>query len=161
CRAWLNTNLPHAEIVLSSSTAAAARLAAEEPGSAAISSRLAAELHGLSIIRADIQDKKHNATRFLVIGENDAPPTGADRTSIVFSAPHEQGALRRSLEIFDDEGINLSRIESRPAGKLWEYVFFVDLEGHREEPNVKRAIDTLGERAAMLKVLGSYPRSAS
>ncbi|MCA9647842.1 MAG: prephenate dehydratase [Polyangiaceae bacterium] len=161
CRAWLNTNLPHAEIVLSSSTAAAARLASEEPGSAAISSRLAAELHGLTILRADIQDKKHNATRFLVIGEQDAPPTGSDRTSIVFSAPHEQGALRRSLEIFDDAGINLSRIESRPAGKLWEYVFFVDLEGHRSDENVKQAIKALTDRAAMLKVLGSYPRSAS
>ncbi|MCA9629165.1 MAG: prephenate dehydratase [Myxococcales bacterium] len=160
CRTWLNTNLPHAEIVLSSSTAAAARLAAEEPGSAAISSRLAAELHGLTILRADIQDRKHNATRFLVIGERDAPRTGSDRTSIVFSAPHEQGALRRSLEIFDDAGINLSRIESRPAGKLWEYVFFVDLEGHREDENVKQALGTLGERAAMLKVLGSYPREA-
>jgi len=159
CRTWLNTNLPHAELVLSSSTAAAARAAADEPGSAAISSRLAAELHELSIIRADIQDRKHNATRFLVIGQTDAPHTGCDRTSIVFSAPHEQGALRRSLEIFDDHSINLSRIESRPAGgKLWEYVFFVDFEGHRSDQNVAAALAQLQAKAAMLKVLGSYPR---
>lgn len=160
CRAWLSENLPAAQLVVSQSTAAAAREASADPAGAAIASALAAELQGLAVIREGVQDRAHNKTRFLVIGRTDAPATGNDKTSLVFSTPHEQGALRRALELFDAEGINLCRIESRPGEKLWEYVFFTDIEGHRSDPKVARALERLGEHCAMVKVLGSYPRTA-
>jgi chorismate mutase/prephenate dehydratase len=160
CRGWLARNLPHAQLVVSPSTAAAAREASLDAAAAAIASRLAAEIHGLEVIRERIQDRAENATRFVVIGTSPAPPTGRDKTSIVFSTRDERGALLRALVVFDEEGLNLSRIESRPAqGKLWEYVFFTDLEGHRDEPPVERALRRLGESGAMVKVLGSYPRA--
>jgi chorismate mutase / prephenate dehydratase len=162
CRGWLAKNLPHAQLVVSPSTSAAAREAAGDDGAAAVASRLAAELSGLEVIREGIQDRARNATRFVVIAPTDAPPTGRDRTSVVFSAPHERGALKRILEIFEAEDLNLTRIESRPApDKLWEYVFFTDFEGHRSEPKVARALDRLRGECAMVRVLGSYPRAGS
>ncbi len=161
CRLWLAKNLPHAECVISPSTSAAAREVASNPRAAAVSSQLAAELSGLQVIRRGIQDREENATRFIVIAEHDAPASGADKTSLFFSTPHERGALRKVLEIFDEEGINLTRIESRPAPKKrWEYVFFVDLEGHRSEPPVARALGRLQAQCGMLRVLGSYPKAS-
>ncbi|HVU02692.1 MAG TPA: prephenate dehydratase [Polyangiaceae bacterium] len=159
CREWLAKHLPRAQIVVSLSTASAARDAAGDPASAAIASQLAAELNGLTVIREGIQDRNENATRFVVLGKTDAPPTGKDRTSIVFSTRDEQGALRRVLEIFDAEKINLSRIESRPRrGERWQYVFFTDLEGHRLDPSITRALARLETKCDMVRVLGSYPR---
>lgn len=159
CRSWLAENLPGAQLVVSQSTAAAAREAAADPGGAAVASALAAELHGLPVVRDGIQDRAHNKTRFFVLAATDAPRTGNDKTSLVFSTPHEQGALRRALELFDSGGINLCRIESRPGReKLWEYVFFTDIEGHREDPAVAHALERLAEHCATVKVLGSYPR---
>ena len=159
CRHWLAQHLPHARQVASISTAAAAREAATDPRLAAISSPLAAELNALPIIVSGIQDSAQNATRFVVIARSDAPPSGQDKTSLVFSTAHSRGALREALEIFDRAGINLSRIESRPApGKRWEYVFLTDLEGHREDPAVARALSELQARCAMVRVLGSYAR---
>lgn len=159
CREWLFKHLPRAQLVVSLSTSSAAREAASDDGSAAIASRLAAELAGLIILREGIQDRKENATRFVVLSKTDAPPTGNDRTSLLFSTRDERGALRRALEIFDAEGINLSRIESRPRpGERWQYVFFTDLEGHRLDANVIRALARLETKCDMVRVLGSYPR---
>jgi chorismate mutase/prephenate dehydratase len=151
--------LAQAQLIASPSTSAAARDAAADDAAAAVASRLAAELHGLTVIREGIQDHPLNATRFVVLATSDSPPTGRDKTSMAFSTPHVQGALKRALEIFDAEGINLTRIESRPQReRLWEYVFFTDLEGHRSDAAVSRALTRLEENCPMVKVLGSYPR---
>jgi len=159
CRDWLSKHLPRAQLVVSLSTSSAAREAAGDEGSAAIASRLAAELNGLTVIREGIQDRVENATRFVVLSKSDAPPTGKDRTSIVFSTRDERGALRRVLEVFDEEKINLSRIESRPRrGERWQYVFFTDLEGHRLDPSITRALARLETKCDMVRVLGSYPK---
>ena len=162
CRQWLAQHTPTAEIVTSSSTAAAAREAALDEGAAAIGSSLSAELNGLEILRQNIQDRAENATRFVVVGKTDAVRTGRDKTSLVFSTSHVRGALRRALEIFDASGLNLTRIESRPAaGRRWEYVFFTDLEGHRSDPEVAQAIEQLRHACSTVKVLGSYPRAVA
>ncbi len=158
CRTWLAKNLPRAQMVMFPSTTAAARETTTDDSAAAVSSELAAELYGLEVIRTGIQDRAQNTTRFIVLADTDAPATGNDKTSIVFSAPDERGALKRVLEIFDEEGINLSRIESRPSGdKPWQYVFFTNVVGHRTSEQVSRALDRLRERCEMVKVLGSYP----
>jgi chorismate mutase / prephenate dehydratase len=159
CRHWLAEHLPHAEQVASLSTTAAAREAAQDPRLAAISSALAGELNGLLVIRESIQDSAENATRFIVLAKSDAQRTGHDKTSLVFSTAHSRGALRQVLEIFDRAGINLTRIESRPApGGRWEYVFLTDLEGHREDPAIAGALVELEAHCAWARVLGSYPR---
>lgn len=161
CKQWLRRNLPQAELVVAPSTTSAAHDALNDPHAAAVGSRLAAEL-GLLVVRERIQDHEGNATRFLVVGRQLTQPTGADKTTLVFSTPHERGALRRVLEVFDQEGLNLTRIESRPLrGQLWQYAFFTDLEGHREDPPVRRAIERLRDDGAMVRVLGSYPRAAA
>lgn len=161
CKQWLRQNLPQAEVVVAASTTAAAQEALLDPHTAAVGSRLAAEL-GLVIARERIQDHEGNATRFVVVGRELTLPTGKDKTTLVFSTPHERGALRRVLEVFDEEGLNLTRIESRPLrGQLWEYAFFTDLEGHRDDPAVARALSRLQSGGAMVRVLGSYPRLSS
>jgi chorismate mutase / prephenate dehydratase len=160
CRRWLSRELPGVALFPTPSTAAAAREAATDEATAAVTSRLAAELENLLVVAEDIQDRPENATRFAVIGQTDAAPTGRDKTSLVFSTPHERGALRRVLGVFDDAGINLTRIESRPqAGKRWEYVFFTDIEGHRTDVNVADALRALSELGGAVRVLGSYPRA--
>jgi len=161
CRKFLARELPGVPLVPTPSTAAAAREAALDETTAAVTSRLAAELERLTIVADRIQDHPENATRFAVIGHADAAPTGNDKTTLVFSTPHERGALRRVLGVFDDAGINLTRIESRPArGKRWEYVFVTDIEGHRLDPNVTRALTELDAMSGAVRVLGSYPRAA-
>ncbi len=160
CRQWLARNLPTAELIPASSTAAAAREAALDVEAAAIGSSLSAELNDLHVLRESIQDRPENATRFVVVGKADAAPTGRDKTSLVFSTSHVRGALRRALEIFDASGLNLTRIESRPAlGRRWEYVFFTDVEGHRADGDVAQAIEQLRHACSMVKILGSYPRA--
>ncbi|HET9960323.1 MAG TPA: prephenate dehydratase [Polyangiaceae bacterium] len=159
CRNWLAQNLPHAELVSSASTAAAAGEARVDETAAAVGSHLSAELYDLKVVRENIQDRPENATRFCVLSKQDAPRSGRDKTSLVFSTPHARGALRRALTIFDDEGLNLTRIESRPAlGQRWQYVFFTDVEGHRSDAEVSRAIERLRTDCSTVKVLGSYPR---
>jgi chorismate mutase / prephenate dehydratase len=160
CRRWLARELPHAELVSMSSTTAAAREAARDDELAAVTSRLGAELYALELLAENIQDHDENATRFVIVGHADAERTGNDKTSLVFSTPHERGALRSALAVFDDEGINLTRIESRPTpGKRWEYVFFTDLEGHRHDPEVARALEKLRNLCSTVRILGSYPRA--
>lgn len=158
CRIWLQENLPGAEEIEVSSTTRAAQIAAKEKYSACIASLLAAKVYKLKVIAADIEDSPHNITRFLVIGKNDVPATSHDRTSIMFSVKDKIGALYEMLLPFRKYGINLTKIESRPSKKkAWEYYFFVDLEGHKDNPKVKKALEELEDRCTFLKILGSYP----
>ncbi len=158
CRRWLRENLPGVEQVATSSSSAAACEAEAEPGVAAICTREAAAARGLAILAENIEDLADNRTRFVVLGDLEVPPTGADKTSVVFSTPHRAGALHKALGAFALYEINLTMIQSRPArGRLWEYVFFVDFEGHREQPAVQAALGYLREFCPLLKVLGSYP----
>ena len=158
CRGWLDTHLPQAQRVNYASTAEAARRAAAEPGSACVASEAAAELHGLRHLATNIEDNPGNTTRFLVIGNYDCPPSGEDKTSLLFSTPNKPGALYRMLACFAKNGVSMSRIESRPSRRgMWDYFFFVDLEGHREDEQVATALASLRKQAEMIKLLGSYP----
>ena len=159
CRRWLSKHLPDAARIDVASTAAAIRQAASDPRGAAIGSRFAAELHGVPVVRERVNDVAHNATRFAVLALHDAASTGYDRTTIAFAVHDEHGALLRVLEIFDREGINLSRIESRPSRqRAWDYIFVTELEGHRHDANVARAMSALATSCPMFKTFGSYPR---
>lgn len=156
-RKWLERNAPHVSVVETSSTGAAAEVAASEPGAAAIASELAASLYGLSVLQRRIEDHPNNFTRFLIIGKKSAPPTATDKTSVLFSIKDRVGALHRMLLPFAERRINLTKIESRPTKKkLWEYVFYLDFEGHAAEPRVREALAVLREDCIFLKVLGSY-----
>jgi chorismate mutase/prephenate dehydratase len=162
CRRWLEQHLPRATTVPTASTARAAHLVRDDPASGAIASRLAAELAGVRVARTGIQDRKPNVTRFAVLGKAHTRASGNDKTSLAFSTRHERGALVRALQIFDSEGINLCRIESRPReGETWQYVFFLDLEGHETDPKVARALERLEGQSDMVKVFGSYPRGSA
>ncbi|MGA7760503.1 MAG: prephenate dehydratase [Candidatus Binataceae bacterium] len=158
CRNYLAANFPHCRLeAVASNTAGAAR-AAGEPDAAAIASEEAAAPYGLSVIARNIQDSAQNTTRFLVIGSSPAGPSGADKTTALFAVRDEVGALNQALNIFARNRINISKIESRPLrSRPWEYLFFVDLQGHREDAGLKRALAALERKALFLKVLGSYP----
>lgn len=159
CRGWLRFHLPHASCVEVESTAAAARIAKDNERCAAIGSRLAATTYGLNIIAEDIEDNPSNTTRFLVIGEGMSRKTGQDKTSILFGTAHAPGALYNALRPFAERQINLTKIESHPVKeKLWEYLFFVDFEGHIEDEEIKECMEDLGSITTFLKILGSYPR---
>ncbi len=163
CRAWISKNFPEAELVEVSSTTKAAEIARDKAseGAAAIGSPLAAELYDLLLIDESIQDRATNTTRFLVIGEKTCPPTGNDRTSILFAINDNPGSLVNALKAFEHLHINLSKIESRPSKrKDWEYIFHVDLTGHGDDQNVTAALASLAKHCSMVKVLGSYPDSA-
>ncbi len=158
CRRWLLANLPLAELVDTPSTTAAAQRAAEEPDAAAIGTEQAAAQYGLRVLARSIQDEAHNTTRFLLIGHHISPPSGHDKTSILFSVRDRVGALHDVLGVFARRNINLTRIESRPSRRQpWEYVFFVDFAGHAEEPNAAAALEELRESCTMVKVLGAWP----
>ena len=160
CRAWIEQHLKQVELQPVSSNAEAARLAAGQDGCAAIASESAAETYGLQILARDIEDDPINTTRFLVIGNIDVPASGNDKTSLIFSTPNRPGALYDMLVCFSDHGVSMTRIESRPSRRgMWDYVFFVDVEGHAEEKGVSAAISQLKGIASMVKLLGSYPRA--
>ncbi len=160
CRGWVQTHFPRAEIIESSSTTRAAELAAADKSAAAIASTLAAEQYGLKILEQDIQDNTANITRFLVLGTQCSPSTGNDRTSLMMRITHEVGALHRALEPFQKHRLNMTKIESRPSKrKAWEYYFFIDVDGHMDDPPVKKAIQVLEERCGYVKILGSFPRT--
>ena len=158
CRQWLQTNMPGIELVEVASTTRAAQIASEEKDAACIASSLAAQVYNLSIIKQNIEDLSHNVTRFLVIAKTDVPPTGKDRTSILFSIKDRVGALHAMLQPFAKHRINLTKIESRPSKKkAWDYYFFVDFEGHCQDSHVEKALTELEDMCKYLKVLGSYP----
>jgi chorismate mutase / prephenate dehydratase len=160
CRTWLQANLPGIEVVEVSTTARAAIICKTDPDSAAVATKLAAQEYGLNVLKENIEDSPYNRTRFLVIGYTEPPPTGKDKTSIVFSVPHKSGSLYRSLHIFEEEKVNLTLIESRPTKQMpWEYVFFIDFQGHEADPHIRLALDKLTEESLFVRVLGSYPEA--
>lgn len=165
CHEWLNRNAAQLQRVPVASNAEAARMAAEDAESCAIAGEAAAALYGLCILAANIEDDPNNTTRFVVVGEHDAGPSGLDKTSIVFSVPNQAGAVLSLLEPLSRHGVSMSRFESRPARGLgaseWKYVFFVDVEGHKTDPQVTAALEEMRASAGFLKVLGSYPRAAA
>jgi chorismate mutase/prephenate dehydratase len=161
CRAWLDRNLPDAETVEVASTAAAAERVLEDGSGAAIASELAGRLYGLPVLRERIEDRPQNVTRFLTMGREATGPTGRDKTSLLLSIRDEVGALYRILEPFAAGRCNLTKIESRPTRRRpWEYVFFLDFEGHQAEPAVQEVLRAVRERCLFAKVLGSYPAAS-
>jgi chorismate mutase/prephenate dehydratase len=158
CRTWLSKNVPHAAQVEVASTATAADLASKEPGAAAVASRQASVAYNLPILFSEIEDLPNNEARFAIIGHQEVGKTGHDKTAIMFRVPHNPGALVNVLDIFRQNKINLTWIESFPGRSAKpEYVFFVDFEGHLEDPKVKRTLTALQEQAQQMTVLGSYP----
>jgi len=160
CREWLETKMPGVELRDVSSNAEAARLAAQDPECLAIAGDAAAEIYGLQILVRNIEDEPDNTTRFLVIGKRATPPSGQDKTSLLVSTHNKPGALYRILEPMMRNNISMTRIESRPSRRgMWDYVFFIDCEGHRDDAHVAAALRELEQEASFLKILGSYPRS--
>ncbi|MDO8489075.1 MAG: prephenate dehydratase [Candidatus Omnitrophota bacterium] len=158
CRIWLKKNLPNVQLIDVSSTTYAAQVARKEKNSAAIASLLASKIYSLKVISYGIQDSLHNITRFLVVGRNAALRTGYDKTSLLFSIKDRVGALYEMLLPFRKYGVNLTKIESRPSKKkAWEYYFFVDITGHKDDEKIKKALNELERKCNYLKVLGSYP----
>lgn len=159
CRAWLEKNLAHVPTVDVTSTAAAAQMVVDDPQAAAIASELAGSLYNLRAVARRIQDNLHNTTRFLVIGRQSPEKGTADKTSLLFSIKDEVGILHRILGCFASRGINVTKIESRPTKKrAWDYVFFLDVEGHLSDPTLAAAFDELRHYTQFVKILGSYPR---
>lgn len=162
CKNWLNRHLPQASLVSVISNSEGALRAVSESDSATLGSEVAAELYGLSIIEPRIEDEASNTTRFLVLGQHDAAPSGRDKTSLVLGAPNQPGAIVKLLQPLADAGISMSKLESRPARSAnWEYVFFVVCEGHREDAHLATTLAEVGRYAAFLKILGSYPAASS
>jgi len=160
CRRWLTQHLPNAELISAASNAEAVRQIQGESRAAAIASMAAGELYEVPVLQANIEDDSANTTRFLVIGQQDAPPSGQDKTSLMVSNPNKPGALHRILTPLAERNVSMTRIESRPSkAALWEYVFFIDIEGHSEEAHVKQALERLETEAGFLRLLGSYPRA--
>ncbi len=160
CRNWILKNFPEADLVEVSSTTKAAQIARDQAahGAAALGGPLAAEMYGLTLLEESIQDRATNTTRFLVIGEKPCPPTGNDRTSLLFAIHDRPGSLVKALQAFDQFQINMSKIESRPSKrKDWEYIFYVDLAGHHADPKVAEAMTELSNHCSLVKLLGSYP----
>jgi len=160
CRQWLNIHLPGIPCTAVSSNAEAARLAAQNSDKAAIAGKVAAELYNLNVLEKNIEDDCKNTTRFIIIGNISPDSTGNDKTSILVSTRNESGALFNILRPFAQYQIGLSHIESRPSRQgLWEYVFFIDINGHTQDEGVRQALAVLEENVNLLKILGSYPKA--
>lgn len=158
CRHWLRANLPALPTVEVASNAEAARLAAQDPATAAIAGERAATLYGLQMASRRIQDKSNNSTRFLVLSREQAARTGRDKTSILVCTENRPGALFRVLEPFNSFAVSLTKIETRPArDSIWAYVFFIDFEGHCDDVPVRNVLEELRNRTVSVKFLGSYP----
>jgi chorismate mutase/prephenate dehydratase len=160
CREYLGANFPRIQLLECSSTTAAAEKASKEYSAAAIASDTAADIYGLQVLERAIEDNPDNVTRFFVVARQPAPPSGNDKTSLMFSIKDAPGVLHTMLRAFSDRGINLTRIESRPSKKkAWDYYFFIDLLGHADDENVKEALAELANSTRHLEILGSYPRA--
>jgi len=160
CRMWLETHMPNVPLITAPSTTEAAIQAGRTKGAGAIASRLAAEKYGLNILARGIQDSSHNITRFLVIGRQHVRQTSHDKTSVLFTMQDKAGALHDMLMPFKKNRVNLTKIESRPSKKkAWKYYFYVDLDGHKDDSRVKKALAALKKKALLFKVLGSYPKA--
>ena len=160
CRGWLANHLPRVELQPVSSNAEGARRAAQESDAAAIASDHAASIYQLRSLAASIEDVSSNATRFLVLGRQDTSPSGSDKTSLLISTRNKSGALHHLLASLANHKISMTRIESRPSRQAaWEYVFFIDIEGHAQDPAVALALQEIQSEATLLKVLGSYPKA--
>jgi len=160
CRKWLEKNLPGAQLIETESTAKACEIVLEEEGAGAIASEVASYTYHLNILARNIQESTDNFTRFLIISRREMKPTGKDKTSLIFAVRDEPGALYKALEAFYKRGVNLTKIESRPSRRrAWDYVFFVDLEGHKDDEKIKEVLKDLKSRTQMVKILGSYPRA--
>lgn len=160
CRKWLDAHYPNVERVAVSSNAEAAKRVKSEWNSAAIAGDMAAKLYGLTVLAEKIEDRPDNSTRFLIIGSEAVPPSGEDKTSVIVSVSNKPGALHELLIPFHDNGVDLTRIETRPSrsGK-WTYVFFIDLVGHQTSPLVNDALEKIAAKSVGVKVLGSYPKA--
>jgi len=160
CREWLDANVPGIERTAVASNAEAARIAAAEAGTLAIAGDSAAQIYGLDVIASNIEDNPDNTTRFLVIGKLAPAPSGADKTTLLVSGKNRPGALHRLLAPLSRHGINMTRIESRPSRRSrWEYVFFVDVDGHAKDRKLAKALVALEKEAAFVRLLGSYPKA--
>lgn len=160
CRRWLNENLPHAKRIDCASTALAAQKAQKTITAAAIASPIAASEYGLTIIKSKIQDQTNNFTRFLVIGKSESSPTKQDKTSLLMMIDNSAGSLAKTLKKLADAKVNLTKIESRPIKKkAWQYLFFIDLDGHQQDPKVARVLEQIKKQASFFKILGSYPKA--
>jgi chorismate mutase/prephenate dehydratase len=162
CRAWLAEHLPGVELIPIASNAEAARRARDEDGTAALAGEAAAEVYGLEILFREVEDQADNTTRFVVVGRKMFPPSGNDKTSVLVSASGTEGpgVLLHLLGPLARHGVNMTRIESRPSRRRkWDYVFFVDLDGHADDPPVKKALDEVKAKASLFKVLGAYPKA--
>ncbi len=160
CRNWLASHLPGVEVLEVSSTSKAAKMCEGYPSSAAIASVLAAKEYHLNVLADGIEDNPHNKTRFLVVGYSKPQPSGKDKTSVVYAVPHKAGSLYNSLRVFDNHGVNLTMIESRPTKQMpWEYIFFADCQGHEADDNLQAALKELDQMALFVRVLGSYPEA--
>lgn len=161
CQGWLSHHLPGVPRIPVASNAEAARLASVEDGVAAIAGEAAAQRYALNTLAADIEDDPNNTTRFLVIGSHDSGQSGRDKTSLACSTPNKPGAVFHLLEAFASHNVSMTKLESRPSRTgLWEYVFYIDIEGHRADKGVAQALEELEARASFLKILGSYPQAA-
>ncbi len=159
CRRWIAKNIPHAETRSASSNADAARRAAEDSETCAIASAAAAEVYGLDVVHRNIEDQRGNTTRFLIIGHAETKPSGYDKTSILVSQHNRPGSLLELLRPIADHGVSMTKIESRPSKiSLWDYVFFIDFEGHVADDNISALLKELEEMSSLFKLFGSYPR---
>ncbi len=160
CRGWLDRNLPQAERIAVGSNAEAARLAHDEPDSAAIAGEAAADIYQIAFLARNIEDEPGNTTRFLVVGRQQVTPSGDDKTSLLLAVPNRAGGLYQLLAPMADHRISMTKIESRPSRRgMWDYVFFIDVEGHRADAPVADALAALEQQASLFRVLGSYPRA--
>ncbi len=160
CRQWLDTHVPNAKRVAVSSNAAAAKMVQNQPDKAAIAGQVVADLYQLTCLATHIEDEPNNTTRFMIIGKQKPDSTGNDKTTLVVSMPNKAGALHNILASFAQYNVSMTHIESRPSRQgLWDYVFFIDIEGHRADPEINAAIASLKQHVTMLTVLGSYPKA--
>jgi chorismate mutase/prephenate dehydratase len=159
CREWLDLHLPKVERIAVSSNGEAAKLARDEPGAAAIAGQCAADIYELPVVMPNIEDEPNNTTRFLIIGNRPTPPSGNDKTALLVSSYNRPGALYRLLEPISRNGLSMTRIESRPSRRgMWDYVFFIDVMGHKDDEPVAKTLAELEQEASLFKVLGSYPQ---